>query len=63
MHVYSKKIENLEKGALNFLCNDYENSYEELLSISATSTMDDKGLRVVCVEFYKTIKKLLSPTL
>ena len=50
-----KKIENLQK---RFLCNDYEISYEELLSKSSTSSMNVKRLRALCVELYKTINKL-----
>ena len=53
-----KKIENLQKRALRFLCNDYEISYEELLSKSFTSSMNVKRLRALCVELYKTINKL-----
>ena len=53
-----KKIENLQKRALRFLCNDYEISYEELLSKSSTSSMNVKRLRAFCVELHKTINKL-----
>ena len=53
-----KKIANLQKRALRFLCNDYEISYEELLSKSSTSSMNIKRLRALCVELYKTINKL-----
>ena len=53
-----KKIENLQKRALRFLCNDYEISYEELFSKSSTSSMNVKRLRALCVELYKTINKL-----
>ena len=53
-----KKIENLQKRALRFLCNDYEISYEELLSKSSTSSMNVKRLRPLCVELCKTINKL-----
>ena len=45
-----KKVENLQKRALRFLCNDYEISYEELLSKSSTSSMNVKRLRALCVE-------------
>ena len=53
-----KKIENLQKRALRFLCNDYENSYEESLSKPATTLINVKRLRALCVELYKTINKL-----
>ena len=49
-----------EKNAMQFLCNDYENSYKELLSKSATSLMNVKRLRALCVELYKTMNKLNS---
>ena len=49
-----KKIENLQKRAVRFLCNDYEILYEELLSKSSTSSMNAKRLRALCVELYKT---------
>ena len=53
-----KKIENLQKRALRFLCNDYKNSYEESLSKPATTLINVKRLRALCVELYKTINKL-----
>ena len=53
-----KKIENLQKRALKLLCNDYEISYEELLSKSSTSSINVKRLRALCVELYKTINTL-----
>ena len=49
-----------EKNAMQFLCNDYENSNKELLSKSATSLMNVKRLRALCVELYKTMNKLNS---
>ena len=49
-----------EKNAMQFLCCDYENSYKELLSKSATSLMNVKRLRALCVELYKTMNKLNS---
>ena len=52
-----KKIENLQKRALRFLCNDYEISYEELLSKSSTSSMNIKRLRGLYVELYKTYER------
>ena len=39
-----KQIKKLQKRALRFLCNNYEISYEELLSKSATSFMNAKRL-------------------
>ena len=53
-----KKIENLQKRALSFLCNDYEISYEELLLKSDRATMNVNRLRILCIEIYKTINNL-----
>ena len=50
-----KRIENLQKRALRFLCNYYKISYEELLSKSATTSMNVKILKTLCVELDKTI--------
>ena len=38
-----KKLDNLQKRALRFLCNSLEISYEELLSKPAISLMNLKG--------------------
>ena len=53
-----KKIENLQKGALNFLYNNYQLPYEELLDKAKTSSMNVKRLRFLCVEISKTINNL-----
>ena len=52
------KIENLQKRALRFLCNNYQLTYEELLDKANSSTMNVKRLRFLCVEIYKTINNL-----
>ena len=54
-----KKIENLQKRALRFLCNDYEISYEELLLKSDRATMNVNRLRILCIEIYKTVNHLI----
>ena len=51
-----KTIENLQKRALRFLRNDYEISYEELLSKFSTSSMNVKRLRALCIELYNINK-------
>ena len=53
-----KRIENLQKRALRFLCNYYKISYEELLSKSATTSMNVRILKTLCVELDKTINEL-----
>ena len=54
----TQKIENLQKRALRILCNDYEISYDGLLSKSSTSLIIVKRLSALCVELYKTINKV-----
>ena len=49
-----KKIENFQKRALRFLCNNYEISYEELLLKSDRATMNVNRLRILCIELFKT---------
>ena len=53
-----KKIENLQKRPLRFLCNDYEISYEELLLESGRAKLNVNRLRILCIEIYKTINNL-----
>ena len=53
-----KKIEKLQKRALRFLYNDYEISYAELLLKSGRATMNVNGLRILCIEIYKTINSV-----
>ena len=53
-----KKIENLQKRALNFLYNDCEISYEELLLKADRATMNVNRLRILSIEIYKTINNL-----
>ena len=52
------KIEGLQKRALRFLYDDFEASYEELLSKAGKSTMNVKRLKTLCVEIYKTLNDL-----
>ena len=52
------KIESLQKRAPRFLYNDYTVSYEGLLEKAGKVKMNVYRLRNLCVEIYKTIKKL-----
>ena len=52
------KIEDLQKRALRFLYDDFEASYEDLLSKGGNSTMNVRRLRTLCVEVYKTLDDL-----
>ena len=49
------KIENLQKRALRFLYNDFEASYEDLLSKGGKFKINFRRLRTLCVEIYKTL--------
>ena len=51
------KIKNLQKGALQFLHNDYSISYEGLLEKAGKVKMSVNSLRNLCVQIYKTINK------
>ena len=52
------KIENLQKRALCFLCDDFEASYKDLLSKGGKSTVNVRILRTLCDEIYKTLNDL-----
>ena len=49
------KIENLQKRALRFLYDDFEASYEDLLSKGGKSNINVRRLRNLCVEIYKSL--------
>ena len=49
------KIENLQKRALRFLYDDFEASYEHLLSKGGKSKMNVRRLRTLGVEIYNTL--------
>ena len=53
-----KKIENLQKRTLRFFYEDFEASYEDLLSKGWRSTMNVRRLRTLGVEIYKTLNDL-----
>ena len=52
------KIENLQKRASRFLYDDFEASYEDLLSKGGNSKMNVRRSRTLCVEIYKTLNDL-----
>ena len=52
------KIEKLQKRALPFLFDNFEGSYEDLLSKGGKSTMNVRRLRILYVEIYKTLNDL-----
>ena len=56
-----KKIENLKKGVLKFLYNDYGISYEDLLLKSDRATMNVNRLRNCAPKSIKMLTKILNP--
>ena len=52
------RIENIQKGVLRFLLDDYESTYEQLLNKAGRSSMSINRLRTLCVEIYKTLNEL-----
>ena len=48
----------MQKRALRFLYDDFEASYEDLLSKGRKSKMNVRRLRTLCVEIYKTLHDL-----
>ena len=52
------KIEDLQKRALRLLYDDFEVSYEDLLSKGGKPTMNVRSLKTLCVEIYKTLNDL-----
>ena len=60
----SKSLQNIEKlqdRALRFLYNDHTSSYNDLLSKSDRCTMLISLQRALCIEIFKTFKKLNPP--
>ena len=55
---YVNEIENLEKRVLRFLHDDFEASYEELISKGGKSTMNVMRLTSSFVEIYKALNDL-----
>ena len=52
------KIENLQKRTLRFLYDDFEASYDDLLSKVGKPTVNVRKLRTLCVEIHKTFNDL-----
>ena len=52
------KTEDLQKRALRLLYDDFEVSYEDLLSKRGKPTMNVRSLKTLCVEIYKTLHDL-----
>lgn len=52
------KIDDLQNRALQFLCNDFDATYEELLLKAEKLKIREANLIILCVEIFKTINKL-----
>ena len=52
------KIENLQKRALRFMISDYENSYDELLRLSGSCSINVRLKTNLCAEIYKILNDL-----
>ena len=48
--ISSNKIENLQKGALSFVLDDYTSSYQLLLEKLGKPTMNLAQERLLCIE-------------
>ena len=53
-----EKIKNLQKRALRLLYKSYNTAYEDLLLKSCFSSMNEKRLRTLRVEIFKTLNNL-----
>ena len=53
-----KKIESIQKKALQLLYNDFGSNHSQLLDKAKKSTMTVVRLRCLCLEIYKTINRL-----
>ena len=53
-----KKIESIQKKALQLLYNDFRSNHSQLLDKAKKSTMTVVRLRCLCLEIYKTLNRL-----
>ena len=53
----NRKIENIQKRALRFICDNYSSSYETLLSKSKSPTLKVRRLRSIALETFRIIHK------
>ena len=54
----NRQINRLHERALRIACENYESSFEELLSKDGSVTIQRQNLRVLAIEIYKVTKKL-----
>ena len=53
-----EKIEKIQERALRFLYDDHDSSYRDLLCKSQKCTMHVNWQRNLCIEIFKTVKRL-----
>ena len=53
-----KKIESIQKKALQLLYNDFRSNHSQLLDKAKKITMTVVRLRCLCLEIYKTLNRL-----
>ena len=53
-----KKVESIQKKALQLLYNDFRSNHSQLLDKAKKSTMTVVRLRSLCLEIYKTLNRL-----
>ena len=53
-----QKIEKIQERVLRFIADDYETSYEVLMTNTETTAMRAKQMQTLCVEIYKTLSNL-----
>jgi len=54
----NNRIDNIQKRSLRLLSNDYESSFEELLSLNKEITTHQRCLQLLCTETFKVINNL-----
>ena len=59
--VSTKKLESLQYRALRFIYQDFQSSYDLLLSKAGMPTLETACLRGIVTEVYKSLHKLLPP--
>ena len=50
-----KKVKNVQEGSFQFILNDYDKTYFQLLDISKKPSMEVKRLRILITEIFKTL--------
>ena len=56
-----KKLEKIQERAIRFILEDYDSSYDQLLTKMNKPTLQIRRLRLLATEIFKTIKNLNAP--